>query len=70
MLPVQDKSCTCRYRQQAQAEEVHHDCLLRHTIRGCKTILELHTLDGRHYSVDWTTGLDCWTHGKCLQRVK
>ena len=21
---------------------------------------------GRHYSVDWTTGLDYWTHGNCL----
>ena len=25
---------------------------------------------GRHYSVDWTTGLDYWTHGKCLWRIK
>ena len=26
--------------------------------------------DGRHYSVDWTTGLDYWTHGNCLWRRK
>ena len=25
---------------------------------------------GRHYSVDWTTGLDYWTHGNCLWRRK
>ena len=25
---------------------------------------------GRHYSVDWTTGLDYWTHRKCLRRIK
>ena len=27
-------------------------------------------LSGRHYSVDWTTGLDYWTHGNCLWRRK
>ena len=25
---------------------------------------------GCHYSVDWTTGLDYWTHGNCLWRRK
>ena len=27
-------------------------------------------LSGSHYSVDWTTGLDYWTHGNCLWRRK
>ena len=38
--------------------------------RGKTRITTCINLTGRHYSVDWTTGLDYWTHGKCLWRIK